>query len=116
MKKVRAIPAPRQDDSRFVILGVVLWEESITLHAVVESDAEEIESEFQEGDQGTMFQITDDLGNEYVGRGGGGSGSSDLHVTDWRIGFTPGVPANATKLTVAIWVRGDIDSRVEISL
>ena len=117
MEKVRAIPAPRQDDSRIVVLGVVLWPDEITLHAVVESDAEEIASEFQEGDQATMFQITDDLGNDYNGPGGGGgSGDADLHVTDWTIRITPGVAANATKLTVTIWVRRQVFGSVEIEL
>jgi hypothetical protein len=117
MKKVRAIPAPRQDDSRIVVLGVVLWPDRITVHAVVESDAEEIASELQEGDQSTMFQVTDDLGNEYDGPGGGrGSGDTDLHVNEWQVDIRPGVATDATRLTVTIWVRHSIHGTVEIPL
>jgi len=99
-----------------VVMGAVLWPDELTLLAVVESDAEEIASEFQEGDQGTMFAITDDLGNEYEGRGGGGRGNSDLHVTLWEVNFLPGVPSGATRLQVSIWVRHAIWGTVELSL
>jgi hypothetical protein len=44
VKKVRVIPAPRQE-GRIAVLGAVLWPDKITLHAVVESDAEEIASD-----------------------------------------------------------------------
>jgi hypothetical protein len=116
MEKVRIAHAPPQS-GRIVILGAVLWPESTTLHAVVESDAEEIASELQEGDQATMFQLSDDLGNVYSGPGGGGgSGDSGLHVTDWDIRITPGVHAEATKLVVTIWVRHEIWGTVELLL
>src|ERR1700761_599885 len=104
MEKVRVIHAPEQD-GRIVIVGAVLWPDKLTLLALVESDAEEIASEFQEGDQATMFAITDDLGNEYESGGGSGSGDSDLHVMLWNIDFRPGVPSEASTLQVAIWVR-----------
>jgi len=117
MQKVRAIPAPRQEDSRIVVLGVVLWPDRITLHAVVESDAEEIASDLQEGDQATMFQIADDLGNDYDGPGGGhGSGDNELHVNEWVVDSRPGVVGDATKLIVTIWVRHQVFGRVEIPL
>jgi hypothetical protein len=116
MKKVRVIPAPPQD-GRIAVLGVVLWPDRITLHAVVESDAEEIASDLQVGDQSTMFQITDDLGNDYDGPGGGrGSGDSGLHVNEWQVNIRPGVAAGATNLTVTIWVRHAIHGRVELPL
>jgi hypothetical protein len=117
MKNVRVIPAPRQDDSRIVVLGVVLWPDRITLLGVVESDAEEIGDLDQLGDQATMFQITDDLGNEYDGPGGGsGSGDSGLHVTEWTLNIHPAAAADATKLTVTIWVRHSIHGTVELEL
>lgn len=117
VKKVRAIPAPRQENTRIVVLGVVLWPDRITLHAVVESDAEEVASENQEGDQATMFQITDDLGNAYDGPGGGGgSGDAELHVNEWQVDSRPGVAADATRLTVTIWVRHSVYRTVEIPL
>jgi hypothetical protein len=53
VKKVRVIHAPPQE-GRIVILGAVLWPDRITLHAVVESDDEEIAGELQEGDQATL--------------------------------------------------------------
>jgi hypothetical protein len=116
MKVVRVIPAPPQDDSRVIVLGIVLWPDRITLHAVVESDADEIERNY-EGDQATMFQVTDDLGNEYDGpSGGSGSGDTKLNVTEWNINIRPGVVADATRLTVTIWVRHEIFGRVEIPL
>jgi len=116
VKKVRVIPAPRQD-GRIAVLGVVLWPDKIMLHAVVESDAEEIASVHQEGDQATMFQITDDLGNSYDGPSGGhGSGNTNLNVNEWRIHVHPGVAEGATKLTVTIWVRHSIHGRVELPL
>lgn len=108
MEKVRVASGPRQDDSRIVVLGAVLWPDSIALHATVESDAEEIASEFQEGDQATMFAITDGLGNSYEGGGGGASDAADVHVTDWDITFHPGVPDDATSLRVTIWVRHSV--------
>ncbi len=115
MEKVRVIHAPEQD-GRVVVIGAVLWPDKLTLLAVVESDAEEIASEFQEGDQGTMFAITDDLGNEYESGGGGGSGDSDLHVTLWDVDFRPGVPSEASSLQVSIWVRHAVWGTVELPL
>jgi hypothetical protein len=116
VKKIRVIPGPRQD-GRVAVLGAVLWPDKITLHAVVESDAEEIASDRQEGDQATMFQITDDLGNEYdLGGGGHGSGHTGLHVTEWTINFDSGVATDATKLTVTIWVRHAVWGSVELPL
>ena len=108
--RVRVIHAPKQD-GRMVVMGAVLWPTKLTLLAVVESDAEEIASEFQEGDQGTMFAVTDDLGNEYEGGGGGGRGDSALHVTLWEVDFRPGVPVEASRLQVTIWVRHAIWDR-----
>jgi hypothetical protein len=117
VEKVRAIAVPPQDDSRIVVLGLVLWPDKTTLHAVVESDAEEIADDLQLGDQATMFQITDDLGNEYDGPGSGsGSGDSSVHVTEWNIRITPGIVAEATKLTVTIWVRHEVFGTLEIPL
>src|ERR1700761_1057898 len=105
MKTVRVIHAPEQD-GRIEVIGAVLWPNKLTLLALVESDAEEIASEHQEGDQATMFAITDDLGNQYEGSGGGsGSGSSDVHVTLWEIDFRPGVPSEASILQVTTWGR-----------
>lgn len=116
MKKVRVIHAPPQD-GRIVVLGAVLWPERISLHAVVESDAEEIADLDQLGDQATMFQITDDLGNDYDGPGSGhGSGNSRLHVTEWHVDIRPGVAEGATRLTVTIWVRREIWGTVELPL
>jgi hypothetical protein len=116
VKKVRLIPGPRQD-GRIAVLGAVLWPDKITLHAVVESDAEEIASDLQEGDQSTMFQVTDDLGNAYDGpRGGGGSGDTNLHVNEWKVDIRPGVAEGATKLTVTIWVRHAVWGTVELVL
>jgi hypothetical protein len=89
--RVRVIHAPEQD-ARIVVIGAVLWPDKLTLLALVESDAAEIASEFQEGDQSTMFAISDDLGNEYENGGGGGKGDMDLHVTLWDVDFRPGVP------------------------
>lgn len=116
MGKVRIAIAPRQDDRRIVVLDAVLWPEHTTLHAVVESDAEEIASDFQEGDQATMFALTDDLGNEYEGGGGGGHGNSELHVTEWSVNFRPGVPAEATRLRVTIWCRHEVWGHVDLML
>jgi hypothetical protein len=115
MGKVRVIRAPEQD-GRIVVIGAVLWPDRLTLLAVVESDAEEIASEFQEGDQGTMFAITDDLGNDYESGGGAGSGDSGLHVTLWDVDFRPGVPSEANSLQVSIWVRHAIWGTVELPL
>ncbi len=115
MKTVCVIHAPEQD-GRIVVIGAVLWPDRLTLLALVESDAEEIASEFQEGDQGTMFAITDDLGTEYEGGGGRGSGNSDLHVTLWDVDFRPGVPAGASSLHISVWVRHAIWGTVELTL
>jgi hypothetical protein len=116
VEKVRVIQAPPQD-GRIVVLSAVLWPDSISLHAVVESDEEEVASEFQEGDQSTMFQIIDDLGNDYDGPGGGARhGDAELHVNEWRVTIRPGVAAGATKLTVTIWVRHAIWGTVELRL
>jgi hypothetical protein len=116
MKRVRVIPAPPQDDSRVIVLGVVLWPDRITLHAVVESDVDEIAGDY-EGDQATMFQVTDDLGGEYDGPSdGNGSGDTELNVTEWMLNIRPAVAADATKLTVTIWVRNEISGTVEIPL
>jgi hypothetical protein len=114
MEKVRVIPAPRQDGSRIAVLGVVLWPDHITLHAVVESDAEEIANGRQEMEQFDMFEVVDDLGGTYQTHGAGGT--SDLHVQEHRVRLDPGVPADATKLTVTIWVRHSIHGSVEIPL
>src|ERR1700753_3977938 len=104
MEKGRAIPAPLQsDDSRIVILGVVLWPDHISLHAVVESDTEEIAHGRQESEQFDMFEVTDALGGTYPGHGAGGT--SELHVQEHQVRLDPGVPAEATMLTVTIWVR-----------
>jgi hypothetical protein len=83
---------------------------------VVESDAEEIASDRQEGDQATMFQITDDLGNEYEPGGGLGSGDTNLNVNEWQVDIWPGVAEDATKLTVTIWVRHAVWGTVELPL
>jgi hypothetical protein len=116
VEKVRVIHAPPQS-GRIAILGAVLWPDRISLHAVVESDAEEIASELQEGDQATMFQVTDDLGNDYDGPGGGhGSGDSGLHVNEWIVSVRPGVAEGASKLTVTIWVRHKVWGKVELPL
>ena len=117
MEKVRVIPAPRQDDSRVVVLGVILAPDRVTVHAVVESNSKEIEGEFWEDDQMDMFSLADDLGTEY--RSGSGAGRSaaggyyqqDLHVWDWDFYFEPAVPEGATRLTVS-----HIDGSVEIAL
>jgi hypothetical protein len=115
MENVRAIPAPPQaDDSRIVILGVVLWPDHISLHAVVESDSEEIAHGRQESEQFDMFEVTDDLGGTYTCHGAGGT--SELHVQEHRVWLDPGVPAEATVLTVTIWVRRTIYGTVEIPL
>jgi hypothetical protein len=111
VEKVRAIPAPRQDDSRVVVLGVVLWPDHITLHAVCESDLKEISEPFWEDDQADMFGITDDLGTRYYGRNASGGGDDQLHVWEWEIGYSPGVPDGASTLTIS-----HIDGSVEISL
>ncbi|MCW2979979.1 MAG: hypothetical protein JWO14_1706 [Solirubrobacterales bacterium] len=115
MGRVRVIHAPKQD-GRIVVIGLVLWPDKLTLLALVESDADEIASEFQEGDQGTMFSIIDTLGTEYEGRGGGGVGDSDLRVTLWDVDFSPGVPSEASSLQVSIWVRHAIWGTVELPL
>ena len=115
MGKVRVIHAPEQD-GRIVVIGAVLWPDRLTLLALVKSDAEEIASEFQEGDQGTMFAISDNLGNEYESRGSGGTGDSDLHVTLWDVDFRPGVPSEASSLQVSIWVRHALWGTVELPL
>lgn len=115
MKKVRVVRAPEQK-GRITVIGAVLWPDRLTLLAVVESDAEEIASELQEGDQGTMFAITDDLGNEYESGGGGGSGDSDLHVTLWDVDFRPGVAREASSLRVTIWVRHAVWGAVDLPL
>jgi hypothetical protein len=70
------------------------------LQAVVESDAEEIACEFQEGGQGMMFEIPDGLRKEYEGSAAGGHRDS---VTDRQVNFTPGMPTSATRLRVTIW-------------
>jgi hypothetical protein len=114
VEKVRAIPAPKQDDSRIVVLGVVLWPDHLALHAVVESDAEEIANGLQEEEQFDMFQVTDDLGGTYKTHGAGGT--SELHVQEHRLRLDPGVPEDATKLTVTIWVRHQVFGSVEIDL
>jgi hypothetical protein len=116
MDKVRIGIAPRQDDCRVAILGAVLWPESIVLHSVVEADSEEIADPRQRGDQGTMFGIIDNLGNEYGPGSGRGSGSSRLHVTEWVTTHRPGVPPDASRLFVVIWVRGSVFGRVEIQI
>jgi hypothetical protein len=116
MKKVRVIPGPPQE-GRIAVLGVVLWPDRIMLHAVVESDAEEVASDLQEGDQATMFEVTDDLGNAYDGPSSGrGSGDTNLHVNEWEVDIRPGVAEGATKLTVTIWVRHSIHGKVELPL
>ncbi|MBS0550534.1 MAG: hypothetical protein JSR24_22475 [Proteobacteria bacterium] len=116
MERVRVIHAPEQD-GRIAVIGAVLWPDKLTLLAVVESDAEEIESDYQVGDQATMFAITDDLGNEYEGSGGGrGRGDSNLNVTLWDVDFRPGVPDEASRLRVSIWVRHAIWGTVELPL
>jgi hypothetical protein len=114
MGKVRAIPAPHQDDSRIIVLGVVLWPDHLTLHAVVESDAEEIADGLQEEEQFDMFQVIDDVGGTY--RSNGAGGTSELHVQEHRVRLRPGVPADATKITVTIWVRHQIYGSLEIPL
>lgn len=100
MEKVRVIHAPRQDDVRVVVLGAVLWPDSVSLHAVVESDQKEIEEPYWEGDQYLMFDLSDDLGTEYDCRGAGSTGDRELHVREWEIPFRPGVPRGAKTLTV----------------
>ena len=114
MEKVRAIPAPKQVDSRIVVLGVVLWTDHIVLHAAVESDAEEVANRLQKEEQFDMFEVTDDLGGTYQTHGAGGT--SDLHVQEHHIWLDPGVPEEATKLTVTIWVRHEVFGKVEIDL
>jgi hypothetical protein len=99
MKKVRVVHAPPQD-GRIVVLGAVLWPDGITLHTVVESDQVEIADESLEEEQFDMFAITDDVGSAYTNHGAGGT--SHLHVQEHRVRFNPGVPADATKLTVTI--------------
>ena len=37
MERLRVIPAPRQDDSRVVVLGAILDSDRVVLHAVIES-------------------------------------------------------------------------------
>jgi hypothetical protein len=117
MKNARAIPAPRQeDDSRIGILGVVLWHDRSTLYAVVESDAAEIADGAQEEEQFDMFQMTDDLGNEYDNHGAGGRLDREFHVNEHQVRFHPGVAVDATKLTVTIWVRREKCGTVEFLL
>jgi hypothetical protein len=113
VKKVRVILAPPQD-GRIVVLGAVLWPDRITLHAVVESDGEEIADRSQEDEQFDMFDLTDDLGGTY--ENGGSGGTSEDHVQEHRVRFEPGVPEEATKLTVTLWVRHEVRGVVELPL
>jgi len=100
MRKVRVIPAPRQDDVRVVVLGAVLWPDHVTLHAAVEADEKEIDEPYWEEDQYLMFGLSDDLGTEYDCRSAGGTADRELHIREWQIPFRPGVPAGAKTLTV----------------
>jgi hypothetical protein len=108
MEKVRVIHAPPQEGVRAVVLGAVLWPDSVEIHAVVEADAKEIAEPYWEGDQYISFDLTDDLGTEYDCRGAGSTGDTMLHVRDWSIPFRPGVPRGAKTLTVT-HLAGSVD-------
>jgi hypothetical protein len=127
MRKVRVIPGPRQDDSRVVVLGAVLASDRVTLHAIVESDRDEIEFDparddrwegFEMDNQWEGFALADDVGTPYTLGLGATQGSAfgaghreDLHVWHWEVYFEPAVPGTASVLTVS-----HIDGSVEIKL
>lgn len=108
MKHVRVIQAPRQEDSRIVVLGLVLWPDHVSLHAVVESDQGEIEELHGEAGQYGMFSLTDDIGTDYEVRNGGCDIDPRLHVRDWTITLDPAVPVGACTVTVT-HVCGRVD-------
>jgi hypothetical protein len=127
VKKVRVIPAPRQDDSRVVVLGAILDTDRVVFHAVIESAPDEIDFDprredrwegFEMDNQWEGFHLTDDLDTAYT-LGSGANCSSAYGpgreratgLWHWEIYFEPAVPGRATKLTVR-----HIDGKVEISL
>jgi hypothetical protein len=102
MEKARVITAPRQDDCRVVVLGVVLWPSKLDLIAMVESDRKEIVEPYWEEDQADMFSLQDDLGTTYERGGAGAVGTWDeSHVKQWTVSFETPVPEKASTLTVS---------------
>lgn len=116
MKKVRVIPAPRQDDSRVVVLGGILDTDRVVLHAVIESAPDEVDFDpsredrwegFEMDNQWEGFDLADDLGTAYT-LGSGATCSSAFGpgreratgLWRWEVYFEPAVPESATKLTV----------------
>jgi hypothetical protein len=116
MKRVRVIPAPRQDDSRVVVLAAILDSDRVVLHAVIESVPDEIEFDpdrddrwdgFEMDNQWEGFDLTDDLDTAYT-LGSGATRSSafgpgrerETGLWHWEVYFEPAVPNEATRLTV----------------
>jgi len=99
-RKARVVSAPRQDGCRVVVLGLVLFQDHVALHAVVEGDSEEIETPVWQQDEVGMFVLGDNLGTPYKVRHGGCFVDPGRHIRDWSVTIDPAAPEGATEFTV----------------
>jgi hypothetical protein len=100
MPKTRAVTAPRQDESRVVVLGLVLFPDRVTLHAVVDDDPPDIEEPCRELDRQGMFFLADDVGTRYEVRSGEFFAAPGRQRRDWTVTIDPPAPAEATRFLV----------------
>ncbi len=100
MRKTRVVTAPRQDDSRVVVLGLVLFPDHVALHAVVDGEPQDIEVPRRERDLQGMFFLADDVGTRYRVRSGEFFVDPGRGQRDWSVTIDPPAPAEATRFLV----------------
>jgi hypothetical protein len=97
VKAIRIVVGPEQGDVPLVFTAVELHPEWVVLHCISTTPQDELAMGLVDG-KPARFELTDDLGTEYVNEGGSGGGEGDVRRMDLK--FFPSAPIKAKYLRV----------------